>query len=126
MKSNNRFHFQNLRVWSKSVEVVKLVYQMSTHFPSSEKYGLVSQMRRASVSILSNIAEGNSRFKSKDRARFFEVAFSSTVELQAQIVLCFELKFIQEVDFQKLVNMTQEITKMLNGLHKHQLKNQSA
>lgn len=104
------------------MQLLRLIYKVSSTFPSTEKFGLISQMRRCSVSILSNIAEGNSRFSQKERARFFEVAYSSTVELQAQIVISQELELINNDSFLELVETTQIITRMLNGLHKSQKK----
>jgi four helix bundle protein len=122
LKLTKSFSFQKLRVWDEAMQLLRLIYKVSSTFPSTEKFGLISQMRRCSVSILSNIAEGNSRFSQKERARFFEVAYSSTVELQAQIVISQEIELINNDSFLELVETTQIITRMLNGLHKSQQK----
>lgn len=73
--------FEKLNVWQESISLVECVYKATKKFPSSEKFGLISQMRRCAVSIASNIAEGSSRITAKDKAHFSTLAFSSCMEL---------------------------------------------
>ncbi|NOU47567.1 MAG: four helix bundle protein, partial [Bacteroidales bacterium] len=70
-----KYAFENLEVWQKSRILVKSVYVLTASFPNDEKFGLTSQMRRACVSVSSNIAEGSTRWSQKDQARFYEIAF---------------------------------------------------
>jgi four helix bundle protein len=84
---------KKLNVWLEAIELVKCVYEITASLPSEEKFGLVSQMRRAAVSIPSNIAEGASRQGSKDSIKFFVIARSSLSELDTQIEICKQLKF---------------------------------
>ena len=90
------YSFEKLEVWNVSKEFTKSIYKLTSTFPDSERFGLVSQLRRASVSICSNIAEGSARKSFKDKAHFTTMAFSSTVEVLNQLILSFELDFIKE------------------------------
>ncbi|MFI0428377.1 four helix bundle protein [Mariniflexile sp. HMF6888] len=73
--------FEKLNVWQESINLVELIYEATNEFPNEEKFGMISQMRRSSVSISSNIAEGTSRITNKDKAHFSTIALSSTMEL---------------------------------------------
>jgi len=90
--------YKELNVWKESIDLVKLVYEVTQKFPSEEKFGLVSQLRRASVSIPSNIAEGNGRSSDKHYKRFVEMAYGSALELETQLIISVELNFIKEND----------------------------
>ena len=94
--------FRKLIAWQKAKELAKTVYRLTQSFPKGELYGLVSQMRRAAVSVMSNLAEGNQRKGLKDRAHFFNIAYSSLTELDSQSELAFELKFIKAADHKAL------------------------
>ena len=109
--------YKKLNVWKESIELVKKIYQVTTSFPSDERYGLVSQLRRASVSIPSNIAEGNSRSSDKDYKRFIEIAYGSALELETQLIISVELKYLDKNDsiFQKL----EKVKKLLSGFMKY-------
>lgn len=115
------YSFEKLEVWSESKEFTKSIYILTLTFPDSEKFGLVSQLRRASVSICSNIAEGSVRKSFKDKAHFTTMAFSSTVEVLNQLILSFELDFINEKDYLKLREDIESITNKLNGLRNYQI-----
>ena len=80
------YAFEKLDVWQKSRLLVKEVYKLTTHFPAEERYGLTSQLRRASVSVSSNIAEGSTRWGKWDKARFYEVAYGSLIEVMNQLI----------------------------------------
>ena len=106
--------YQKLIVWQRSVELVQEIYRLTSKFPSDEKFGLVSQMRRAAVSIPSNIAEGRMRGSRKDYKRFLYMAIGSGAELETQIFIAKNLGYLQEsLSADRLL---EETMKMLNAL----------
>ena len=111
--------FRELKVWQKSIELTVLVYEFTRSFPKEETYGLMSQMRRASVSIPSNIAEGSARGTSRDFRHFVRLAQGSNCELQTQLVLAVRLGFGLEETRETLDSLTCEIGRMLSGLGAH-------
>lgn len=115
------YSFEKLEVWKESVELVKLIYKVTDEFPNEEKFGLVSQLRRASISISSNLSEGTSRITNKDKAHFTTMSFSSALEVLNQLILSKELQFISEEDYLELRKIISKITNMLNSLRKAQL-----
>lgn len=115
------YSFEKLEVWNESKEFTKSIYTLTSTFPDSEKFGLVSQLRRAAVSICSNIAEGSARKSYKDKAHFTTMAFSSTVEVLNQLILSFELDFIKEKEYLKLRQDIESVTNKLNGLQNYQI-----
>lgn len=117
-----RFSFEKLDVWKESVDFTKSIYLQTKTFPESEKFGLISQLRRASVSIASNLAEGTSRNTNKDKAHFTKLAFSSLMEVLNQLIISKELNFISEEDYIKLREDIGKISNMLNALRKAQFK----
>jgi four helix bundle protein len=114
------YSFEKLEVWNESKEFTKSIYTITTTFPDQEKFGLVSQLRRASVSICSNIAEGSARKTYKDKAHFTTMAFSSAIEVINQLILSFEMDFISEEVYSKLRLELESITNKLNGLRNYQ------
>ncbi|WP_299769235.1 four helix bundle protein [uncultured Dokdonia sp.] len=117
------FGFEKLNVWQKSRQLSKEIYIETKKFPDTERFGLISQMRRCAISISSNIAEGSGRHTSKDKARFTEIAYGSALELLNQIILSNDLGFIPEEKYNYIRQSISEITAMLDGLRKSQLKN---
>ncbi len=117
------FSFEKLNVWVDSKELVKLIYLTTKKFPSEEKFGLINQLRRASVSIASNIAEGTSRNTNKDKAHFTTIAFSSLMEVLNQIIISKELDFIDENNYLTIRAEIEKISNKLNALRKSQLNN---
>ncbi|HET8803745.1 MAG TPA: four helix bundle protein [Aequorivita sp.] len=117
------FGFEKLQVWQKSRLLSVEIYKITVLFPSEEKFGIISQMRRAAISISSNIAEGAGRHSSKDQARFTEIAFGSALELLNQIILSYDLGFINEEKYLQIRQDLTEITAMLDGLYKSQKRN---
>ncbi len=114
------YSFEKLEVWNEAKELAKSIYLLTSKFPDSEKFGLISQLRRASVSICSNIAEGSARKSYKDKAHFTTMAFGSSVEVINQLILSFELNFITENDYIKLRQDLESVTNKLNGLRAFQ------
>ena len=115
------FSFEKLNVWQKARQLSVVVYNCTKVFPSEEKFGLISQMRRYSISISSNIAEGTGRHSPKDKARFTEIAYGSALELLNQMILSNDLGFLNNVDYNNIRNQVTEITAMLDGLYKSQI-----
>ena len=103
-------------VWQKSHEIVLDIYKVTRDFPKDELFALTSQMKRASSSIPTNIAEGCGRSSDKDFCRFLYISFGSANELEYQILLSIDLNFIDSEKGQKLLAQIEEIKKMLNGL----------
>ena len=109
-------NFKELLVWKKSIEFVTEIYEITAAFPSEEKFGLVSQIRRSAVSIPSNIAEGNARRSSADYIQFLKIARGSGAEVETQIIISKNLGLIEEVKSEELTSKITEIMKMINGL----------
>ena len=108
--------YKKYTVWQKSHELVLEVYKILKLFPKDELFGLISQMKRSSSSIPTNIAEGCGRSSDKDFCRFLYFSFGSANELEYQIILSIELKFIEIENSQKLLFQVEEVKKMLNAL----------
>lgn len=106
-------NYTELVVWQKSRELVKDVYLLTKNYSQDEKFGLVSQMRRAAVSILSNIAEGSGRSTDKDFANFLSIAMGSSFELETQCWLSLDLGFIEKEKTTEIIKLIKEIQKML-------------
>ncbi|KUJ59659.1 four helix bundle protein [Flavobacteriaceae bacterium CRH] len=104
--------FKELLIWKKSRLFCSRIYSVTSTFPSEEKFGITNQLRRASVSIPSNIAEGSSRNSNKDFARFLEIAIGSAYEVETQLLISSDLGFMNEESTTELINMLEEITKM--------------
>ena len=109
---------ENLLVWRKSVNLCLLIYKVTKDFPASEMYGLSSQMRRAAVSIPSNIAEGRRRGTDLDFRHFLRMAHGSCAELETQLFISKELSFFGEKEFNTAKAQITEISKMLHGMIK--------
>lgn len=116
------YSFEKLEVWIESKNFALIIYRMTKSFPTEEKFGLVSQLRRASISISSNIAEGTSRNTNKDKAHFMTMAYSSTIEVLNQVIIAKDLNFISENEYIEIREKISKITNMLNALKNHFLK----
>lgn len=106
--------YKDLIVWQKSYRLSLKIYSVTAKFPKEELFGLVSQMRRASVSVVSNIAEGNARGGRKEYINFLKIAFGSGAELEAQIELSKDLGILKKADYTLLIELHTEVMKMLN------------
>ena len=109
---------KNLVVWQKSMKLVTRLYEVTRTFPKEELFGITSQMRRAAVSIPSNIAEGYGRVYRKETLRFLSNALGSASELETQLEICFRLGLASDADLYELINLTNEILRMLAALIK--------
>jgi len=112
-----KFSFEKLDVWTKAKDFTIKLYRATDSFPETEKFGLVSQLRRAAVSVSSNIAEGSSRRSSKDQSRFYVIAFSSAIEVLNQMIISNELVYLADDIYSELRGELETITAMLNRLH---------
>lgn len=110
--------FTKLNAWKKAHVLVLAVYKVTGHFPGSEQFGLTSQLKRAVISITSNIAEGFNRQTKPDKIHFYHMALGSCSEVQNQLIAARDLKFIKSADFQYLASLSVEVHKLLNGLIK--------
>ncbi|ESU28258.1 hypothetical protein FLJC2902T_16060 [Flavobacterium limnosediminis JC2902] len=106
--------FKELGIWKKSRVFCSDIYSITTSFPNEEKFGLTNQLRRASVSIPSNIAEGSSRNSNKDFSRFLEIAIGSAYEVETQLIIASDLGFIDSEKLFLLSNQLNEIIKMIS------------
>ena len=104
--------FKDLEIWKKSRLFCSSVYEITSKFPESEKFGLTNQLRRASVSIPSNIAEGSSRNSNKDFSRFLQITLGSAYEIETQLLIASDVKFITKEELDKLMNELNSIIKM--------------
>jgi len=111
-----KFNFEKLEVWNNARKLAKKIYLKTEKFPESEKFGISTQLRRAIVSVCSNLAEGSSRFSSKDQMHFYSISYSSLMETINQLILSQDLGYLSSkdlLDFRKEVN---SIGYMINGL----------
>lgn len=110
---------KDLDLWKLSVDLVTIIYQLTSSFPKEEIFGLTNQMRRASVSIPSNIAEGAARNYNKEFLQFLYIALGSQQELDTQLLIAKNLKFISEEQYNNTLIEIQSVGKLLNGLIKY-------
>ena len=108
--------YKELTVWQKSFHLSLEVYRITKNFPKEEFYGLGSQMRRAAIAIPSNIAEGYCRQHRREYIQFLTISFASGGELETQLLIAKELKFLKETEFQELNDLLSEVMRMLNVL----------
>lgn len=113
---NNSKSYKDLVVWQKSILLTVLIYEITQKYPDEEKFGLTSQMRRCSVSIASNIAEGSSRNSSKHFSHFLAISQGSAMELETQLEIASRLPLSRELDYTEINNLLTEILKMLYAL----------
>lgn len=110
--------YKELKIWQKGINIVKLVYAITKHFPKSETYGLSSQMQRAAVSIPSNIAEGQTRQHTGEFRQFLYTSLGSAAELDTQLIVAVELGYVDSKTAQPIFNLLLEIRKMTYALIK--------
>ena len=112
------FNFEKLNVWQEAIQFADAVYQITKKFPEHERFGLTNQMRRAAVSISSNIAEGSSRASRADFRRFVEVATGSLFEVVSQTRIALNQQFLRHSDYEKIIASAEKQCRMLSGLRK--------
>jgi four helix bundle protein len=110
------FRFDKLDVWHKAIEHASRVYEFTRKFPSDERFGLTSQMRRSAVSVSSNIAEGSGRTSDADFARFLEIAYGSLMEVVSQAKIAKLQGFLSTQEFEEMYRESERVARMLSGL----------
>ena len=115
---NNIFGFENLAAYQRALDLVDKVYDLMKGFPSEEKFALCDQLRRAVVSVPSNIAEGLGRMSGKERVRFIEISYGSLMEVYCQLTIAKRRNYITEDQFRDLAEIIESIAKPLSGLRK--------
>jgi four helix bundle protein len=116
------FGFEKLDVWQRAIELTDSVYEFTRPFPPDERYGLTSQMRRASVSVASNIAEGSARGSAPDFTRFIEFSYSSLMELVTETTVAQRQGFLAQPNFSETYEKCEQIARMLSGLRSSLIK----
>ena len=116
------YSFEKLNVWNLARELTKNIYKISAKFPDDERFGLTSQIRRASVSVSSNIAEGSSRKSGKEQARYTEISYGSLLEILSQLIAANDLEYITDEIITKQRPLIEEIGNKLNKLREAQLR----
>ena len=111
-----KFSFERLVVWQKARELSKSLYRASENFPSEERYRLADQIRRAGISVASNIAEGTSRKSFKDQERFLEIAYGSLMEICCQLQLAVDIELMTDTEFSALREKIREVARLLIAL----------
>lgn len=109
-------NFKELKVWQKAVQLAVDLYKNTEHFPSEEKYGMISQMRRSAVSVSSNIAEGCGRKTDKSLSHFLSHSLGSQYELETQLIISNKIGFIDDAGFESLISRLNEIQKITQTL----------
>ncbi len=117
--------YQDLIVWHKAIDFVEAIYRQTGAFPNEEKYGITAQLRRAAVSIPSNIAEGQARGGGREFGRFLDISIGSLAEVETQLTIANRLKYIDTQAFQSLQTDAAEIGRLLRGLIKSLRPNNS-
>ena len=120
------YSFEKLEVWQIARKLVGIIYKITDKFPADERFGIVNQLRRAAVSVVSNIAEGVSRSSLKDRVRFMEIAYGSLMEVYTQLCVSIDLSYCSEEKIQEVNLLINELSNKLNALnntYKQQITN---
>lgn len=112
------FYFEKLDVWQNARELAKDMYLLTGKFPLEERYGLISQLRKATLSISANIAEGMSRNTNKDKSRFINQSFSSAIEVLSFLIIANDLDFLLKEEYVDMCLKIEKITNQLNALNK--------
>lgn len=118
----HEYSFERLYVWKHSISFVEKIYKVTSKFPKTELYGLTSQIRRAIISVPSNIAEGSTKKSFKDQARYSEIAFGSLLEVLNQIIIAHKLNYINNDDLNLIRLEIEDISRQLNALKSSQIK----
>jgi len=113
---NKKYHFKNLDAYKESKKLVKMVYGLLKQFPKEEQYALCDQLRRAVISIPSNIAGGSGRASAKDQAHFIEMAYGSLMEVECPIDIAYDLSYISQDNINKVEELIGVVTALLSGL----------
>lgn len=119
-------NFEDLKVWQKAHKLALSIYKITQDFPPSEKFGLVIQIRRAVISVVSNIVEGFSRNPIKESLRFYNIAEASLEEVKCQLLVARDLNYLSQAIYQENLELANEVGKMLNSWINSQIENSKA
>lgn len=119
------FAFEKLKVWEEIRILIKSIYLLTKIYPDDERFGLVTQMRRAIISVSSNLAEGTSRTSLKDQAHFYQLSYSSLMEVLSQLIVSKDLEYISEVEYKESRGQIESVSYLLNQLRKSTLSQPS-
>ena len=125
LSSKKNMGFKSLDVWQLSKDLTVKIYAITENFPAKEQFGLTSQIRRSAISIISNIAEGSAKGSNADFARFISIAQGSIAELEAQLIIANEIKYLDNNLFNEICEKISIIGKMLRGLKNSILRKSS-
>ncbi len=120
--SSQKYSFEGLQAWQKSKILAKNIYNVTLRFPDQERYGLVDQMRRAALSIASNLGEWSGRITKKDKAYFSTKAFGSLMELLNQLIIAHELDYIATTDYKNVRSIVDDTARLISALRRSQLR----
>ena len=109
-------NYSDLVAWQKAMDLVELIYKATAQFPKEEVYGLTNQMRRAAVSVPSNIAEGQGRGSANDFRRFLSISYGSLREVETQILIAKRLHYLNDAQAERIMNLAGEVGRLINGL----------
>lgn len=115
----SEYNYKNLDVWKESRKLVSIIYLLTKEFPEDEKFGLISQIKRAAISIPSNIAEGLGRNSKKETKQFCFIAKGSLYEVETQLYLALDLKFVEEQQMEEVLNQLTTVRKLIIGFIKY-------
>lgn len=116
------YSFENLKAWQEARVLVKEVYLLIQKYPKYEQYALCDQIRRAVISVPSNIVEGNIKKSEKEKIHFLEIAYGSLMEVYCQIILSKDLEYIDDENFNRITEKIENVSKLLSGLKNSLLK----
>ncbi|MCK5085493.1 four helix bundle protein [Candidatus Parcubacteria bacterium] len=119
MKKQKIESFTDLEAWKESHKLVLMVYRITKDFPKEEMFALTSQLRRAAISIVSNIAEGFSRQGTKEKIQFYYISKSSNTEVQSQLLISKDLRYLTEENFSSIAEQSIKVNKLISGLIKY-------
>jgi four helix bundle protein len=114
--SESKSSYKDLIAWQKAMEMVAMIYDATSEFPSDERFGLVSQLRRAAVSVPSNIAEGKARYSNRDFVRFLRQARGSLAEIETQVLIAQQRRYLPDAQVTTLTKRLDELGRILSGL----------
>ena len=123
---NKKYHFKNLDAYKESKNLVKMVYGLLKQFPKEEQYALCDQLRRAVISVPSNLAEGSGRTSAKDQAHFIEMAYGSLMEVECQLDIAYDLSYISPDSIKKVEEQIGAVAALLSGLRNKYLSSLNA
>jgi four helix bundle protein len=113
------YSFEKLEVWADARELTRIIYKITRGFPDDERFGIINQMRRAAISVSSNIVEGSYRSTGKDKSNFMTIAYSSLMELLNQTIVSFDLLYINDTQYKEIRSQIEKVSNKLSSLTKY-------